>query len=67
MIKYYLARLVLWSVNIVQARVKRDNELVTNVVTNYDYILNDLLKPKMKQVSRKVSLNYSLEEDDNDW
>ena len=67
MIKYYLARLVLWSVNIVQARVKRDNELVTNVVTNYDYILNDLLKPKMNQVSRKVSLNYSLEEDDNDW
>ncbi len=67
MIKYYLARLVLWATDVVQKRVKRDNELVTNVVTNYDYILNDLLKPKMNQVSRKVSLNYSLEEDDNDW
>ena len=67
MIKYYIARLVLWATDVVQKRVKRDNELVTNVVTNYDYILNDLLKPKMNQVSRKVSLNYSLEEDDNDW
>ena len=67
MIKYYIARLVLWATDVVQKRVKRDNELVTNVVTNYDYILNDLLKPKMNQVSRKVSLIYSLEEDDNDW
>ena len=66
MIKYYLARLVLWATDVVQKRVKRDNELVTNVVTNYDYILNDLLKPKMKQVSQKVSLNYSID-DDNDW
>ena len=41
MIKYYLARLVLWATDVVQKRVKRDNELVTNVVTNYDYILND--------------------------
>ena len=67
MIKYYLARLVLWATDVVQKRVKRDNELVTNVVTNYDYILNDLLKPKMKQVSQKVSLNYSIDDDDNDW
>lgn len=63
MIKYYLARLVLWATNVVQQRVKKDNELVTNVVTNYDYILNDLLKPK---VSRKVSLNYSINDDDDD-
>ena len=62
MIKYYLARLVLWATNVVQQRVKKDNELVTNVVTNYDYILNDLLKPK---VSRKVSLNYSINDDDD--
>ena len=67
MIKYYLARLVLWATDVVQKRVKRDNELVTNVVTNYDYILNDLLKPNMKQVSQKVSLNYSIDDDDNDW
>ena len=63
MIKYYLARLVLWATNVFQQRVKKDNELVTNVVTNYDYILNDLLKPK---VSRKVSLNYSINDDDDD-
>ena len=63
MIKYYLARLVLWATNVVKQRVKKDNELVTNVVTNYDYILNDLLKPK---VSRKVSLNYSINDDDDD-
>ena len=67
MIKYYLARLVLWATDVVQKRVKKVNELVTNVVTNYDYILNDLLKPKMKQVSQKVSLNYSIDDDDNDW
>tara|TARA_R110002020_G_scaffold470765_1_gene696903 strand:+ start:765 stop:944 length:180 start_codon:yes stop_codon:yes gene_type:complete len=59
MIKYYLARLVLWATDVVQARVKRDNQLVTNVVTNYSYILNDLLKPK-------VTSNV-IEEDDNDW
>ena len=59
MIKYYLARLVLWATDVVQARVKRDSQLVTNVVTNYDYILNDLLKPK-------VTSNV-IEEDDNDW
>ena len=62
MIKYYLARLVLWATDVVQKRVKKDNQLVTNVVTNYDYILNDLLKPK---VSRKVSLNYSINDDDD--
>ena len=59
MIKYYIARLVLWATDVVQKRVKRDNELVTNVVTNYDYILNDLLKPKVK--------SNVVEEDDNDW
>jgi hypothetical protein len=64
MIKYYLARLVLWATDVVQKRVRKDNELVTNVVTNYDYILNDLLRPK---VSRKVSLNYSIDDDDDDW
>ena len=40
MIKYYLARLILWSVSVVQARRDSDTKLVTNVLTNYSNILD---------------------------
>ena len=40
MIKYYLARLILWAVNVVQTRRNSDSKLVTNVLTNYSTILN---------------------------
>ena len=40
MMKYYVARLVLWAVNVVQKRRNSDTELVTNVLTNYSTILN---------------------------
>ena len=38
--KYYIARLIIWAVNVVQARRNSDTELVTNVLTNYSTILN---------------------------
>ena len=40
MMKYYVARLIIWAVNVVQARRDSDTKLVNSVLTNYSTILN---------------------------
>ena len=40
MMKYYVARLIIWAVNVVQARRDSDTKLVNSVLTNYSNILN---------------------------
>ena len=41
MLKYYIARLVLWAVTIVQARRNSDTELVTKVLTNHSNLISN--------------------------
>ena len=37
--KYYIARIVLWAVNVVQTRRDNDTKLITNNLVNYSNII----------------------------
>ena len=54
MIKYYIARLVIWAVNVVQARRNNDTELINGILTNYSNIISD-------------SSRYNTNDDDLEW
>ncbi len=67
MIKYYLARLILWAVNVVQTRRNSDSKLVTNVMTNYSTILNtSKFEKKVDESMKGINFIYKSSDEDDE-